>query len=348
MAPNSADPSPDNPSFLPDFCAVGSVLVLVLVAELLSLVLTLATHPNADFWSGLSLTSLFIQWVSLVSAALLCVGRRWLARLDGVTAALAVWLLVMLVCGALSVAVYHLPTVHLATMPMHLFVLRNLAIAAIISAALLRHLYIQYQRRNNLVQETRARIQALQSRIRPHFLFNSMNTIASLTRSDPRTAERVVVDLADLFRFTLADAATSSSLHRELHICRQYLDIEKLRLGERLQVRFDTDGLPDCPVPALILQPLVENAVYHGIEQSADGGRIDVIGMAGPRFCEMTISNSCPEQEAGPRRQGNRMALDNVRQRLEVFFGGQARVRIDRETRRFAVHLAFPRREMRP
>jgi len=205
----------------------------------------------------------------------------------------------------------------------------NLLIALIVSAVALRYFYVQHQWRAQLERETRARIQALQSRIRPHFLFNSMNTIASFTRSHPEVAEQVVEDLADLFRVSVSDARVPSSLARELELARQYLRIEGLRLGTRLRVSWAlADFPPGARVPALTLQPLLENAVYHGVEPDPRGGRIEVSlethehGWSGQTI-RLRIMNSIPPE--GSRRAGHGVGLENVQERLEAFFGGRCR-----------------------
>ncbi len=168
-------------------------------------------------------------------------------------------------------------------------------------------------------------MQALQSRIRPHFLFNSMNTIASLTRSNPALAEEVVEDLADLFRVSLGDVKRQSTLGKELELARQYLNIERHRLGERLRVEWDLKGLPESAMmPPLILQPLLENAVYHGIEPAAAGGAIRISGRYRRGRVNLSIRNSLPESSAGSHRKGNKLALENIRQRLAGLFGMQA------------------------
>ena len=228
------------------------------------------------------------------------------------------------------------------------FLLRNLGITAVVALVALRYFYVQHQSRVRMESETRARIQALQSRIRPHFLFNSMNTIASLARSEPALAEQVTEDLAALFRVSLGDASVPGNLNEELEVCRQYLRIEAQRLGERLQCEWDTDALPgQALLPRLTLQPLLENAVYHGVEPSPDGGRIEISGRVEDEFVVLQLVNTVAskEHQHRSRRTGNLMALDNVRQRLEAFFGGQAEFKIKASAGQFTVLLRFPYRQ---
>lgn len=208
------------------------------------------------------------------------------------------------------------------------FLIRNCLISAILSAVILRYFYVQHQWKSNIQTEARSRIQALQARIKPHFLFNSMNTIASLTVSDPHKAEKAVLDLADLFRVSLAQQ-DKIPLNDELNFIRGYINIEELRLGERLNVAFNIQaGLNlTTPVPALIIQPLVENAIYHGIEPFTAGGTIIIDISSDAQGLIVRITNPIP-QERDPKRSGNKMAQDNIRQRLQLAYGGQAKMDI--------------------
>ncbi len=345
-------PSDRDSLFLPDFCDVRLILVAVLMGELLAFVLVLVPGPVVGFWGALSSVSLFVQWVGLSSMGLLCIGRRWLRGFGNMAAAALSYVLVLMVTAGLSVVVLWLFSagqvgagpaagIDLA------FVGRNLAVSAIVTAVALRYFYVQFQWKRNLESETQARIQALQSRIRPHFLFNSMNTIASLTRSQPAVAERAVEDLADLFRVSLGDARVPVTLRRELEVCRHYLEIETLRLGERLRTEWSVDALShDAVLPALSVQPLVENAVYHGIEPTTAGGVLAIgVRAAGRDQVSVTIRNPIAAERSNNLRQGNRMALENVRERMQAFFGGQARLEAGMAGSEYRVCLTFPYRK---
>ena len=358
--------------FLPDFCEIQMVFATLVVGELLALVLALnPADQSQSGWQNLALISLFIQWVALGSIASLCLLRRVLERFGNITAALVSYLVIVLITIAVSEIVYRyfLPQTQLGdlqfnwlfesgvsglgdpqavipNLPSHLdFLLRNLAIGAIVGALALRYFYVRYQWQVRMELETHARIQALQSRIRPHFLFNSMNTIASLTRSAPALAEQVTEDLADLFRVSLADARVATRLGQEFELCQQYLRIEGHRLGERLKTEFQLEGVPlDARLPGLILQPLLENAIYHGIEPSAAGGQVRVVGRLEDHTICLDISNSLPLDRRQATRSGNRMALDNIRMRLEVFFERQASVETSEEADSYHVRMRFPYR----
>ncbi|MEQ1578947.1 MAG: histidine kinase, partial [Steroidobacteraceae bacterium] len=179
--------------------------------------------------------------------------------------------------------------------------------------------------------------------IRPHFLFNSMNTIASLTRSDPSRAEEAVEDLADLFRANLSDARTRIPLKEELEVARIYQRIEQLRLGERLQVRWNVADTPmRALVPSLLVQPLLENAVYHGIETLPQGGTVTITSRFDGSMIELEVRNPLSLDVAPKERRGNRLALDNIRQRLDLAWPGQSRVEVTQEGGEYRVLLAFP------
>ena len=177
--------------------------------------------------------------------------------------------------------------------------LETLGISGITGALVLRYLYENYQQKQRELAEGRARLRALQARIRPHFLFNSISTIITLIRVDPDQAENTLHDLSDLFRASLSDESSSSTLADELQLMRQYLEIEQQRLGDRLQVHWDLDELPGtAAMPVLTLQPLAENAVYHGIEPSVDGGEITLHGRIRKGVISLALTNTLPPDGA--------------------------------------------------
>ncbi|EXI73604.1 MAG TPA: histidine kinase [Candidatus Accumulibacter phosphatis] len=191
-----------------------------------------------------------------------------------------------------------------------------------------------------------ARLQSLTARIRPHFLFNSLTAVISLIRLDPRRAESALEELAELFRALLRDPRQLVPIGDELALCRQYLDLEKLRLGERLQVEWSIgDPLPNLAVPPLLLQPLLENAVYHGIEPSAEGGTIRVGLLL--RGEELHIDLANPSVALAEHSRGNHMALDNIRERLALHYDLEARletgeVQLADGSREYRVHIVLP------
>ena len=223
------------------------------------------------------------------------------------------------------------------------FLGRNLAICAITSFITLRYFYLQYQLTRRIEAENQFRLQALQARIQPHFLFNSLNTIISLIRRQPRQAEEAVADLADLFRHTLSDTTTRVALTEELEITRRYLQIEQLRLGERLRVEWQIDTLPgDATLPSLTLQPLLENAIYHGIETLVEGGAIQCHGSFDGKLLRLTVTNPVAKNDKESLRPSLNMALDNISQRLQVHFEEQGRLTVSRPAGQYRVELQFP------
>jgi two-component system sensor histidine kinase AlgZ len=335
--------------FIPDFCAPRMVLAVVLIAELVALTLALA-RADAPFFTELARLSLFLQWLGLTNAALLCYSRGWLARFAVPQSSAAVFALILLNTVVISELALWLgtafgapgitepPTEHWP------FLLRNAGIAVIVTALLLRYFFVTHQWQKHVRAEAHSRIQALQARIRPHFLFNSMNTIAALTRSDPKRAEEAVEDLADLFRATLRDSHSPLRLKEELELTRIYQRIEALRLGDRLAVTWDVGALPmRAFVPGLTVQPLLENAIYHGIEPLEHGGTVTISGRVVDGKVEIVVSNPVAQNAAaGEQRSGNRLALDNIRQRLDLAYGGRGSLTVEQQPDRYRVTLRFP------
>jgi two-component system, LytTR family, sensor histidine kinase AlgZ len=189
---------------------------------------------------------------------------------------------------------------------------------------------------------TSNRIKALQARIRPHFFFNTLNSVASLIRSDPDSAEKAIEDLADVFRVVIRADRKLVSLAEEVEIAKQYMNIEKLRLGDRLSVEWHTseDAL-NAKIPSLTLQPLLENAVYHGIEPSMSGGKITVDCSCEDERLLILVSNPIPEIRSA-RHEGSRMALKNIKERLTRQFGGNVRISIRDTRERFNIAIDAP------
>jgi two-component system sensor histidine kinase AlgZ len=225
------------------------------------------------------------------------------------------------------------------------FLLRSLGISAIAWALALRYFYVRHQWRRRVESEADARFAALQARIRPHFLFNCMNTIAGLTRQAPALAEQAVEDLSDLLRASLNTTGQSVTLAEEIALCRGYLRIEQQRLGERLRVEWQVpEAVLEQRVPALTLQPLIENAIYHGIERLPGGGCV-TIGCADlPDGVAVTISNPvAPGTASAEPRPGHHMARDNVAQRLAAFFGADGLLHFTESDGLYRIDVRLPR-----
>ena len=343
-------PTTQDDFFLPDFCSGPVVLVVVLIAELVAFLLVIARHLPGEgitLWLDLARLSLFLQWIGLTSAGVLCAARGLLARIPLRRAVFASFLLLLATTGVLSEIAFRLAAytgIGQAFMPIDHggFLLRNLLICTIVSLLLLRYFYVQYQWKLNVQREARARIEALQARIHPHFLFNSINTIAALIRNNPDLAERTIMDLADLFRASLKKTSPMVTLAEEISMAQQYQHIEELRLGERLKVEWHINSLPsDAHVPQLLLQPLLENAIYHGIETQPQGGVVEVQGSLEDDTLTIEIRNPLPPGNA-PQRQGNQMAMENVRQRLMLAWPGRASLKVDKSGGLYRVCVRFP------
>lgn len=337
---------------LPNFCGGESVLAVLLIAQLLAVLLLAGHAGDPQWWERLLLLSLYLHWIGLCSATVLCVLRQRLGRLSARQALATSYLLLLAVTGLISESAWQLAQwldieYFLPDRQHHVFLLRNLGIAAIVAALALRYFWLQAQWRGQVRAESEARYQALQARIRPHFLFNSLNSIAALIASRPDAAETAVEDLAQLFRAGLGASNTRIPLLEEMDLTRAYLRTESLRLGERLHVRWAVDeGLDAVHVPPLCLQPLVENAVTHGIEPLPEGGAVEIAIQRTGSQLKITVENPVPAQPQAS--EGLRSALDNIRQRLELVYQGRAELATQLGDTRFTAQLLLPIDDVRP
>jgi two-component system, LytTR family, sensor histidine kinase AlgZ len=191
---------------------------------------------------------------------------------------------------------------------------------------------------------TEARLQALQARIRPHFLFNAINGVLGVLRAEPKRAEAALMDMAELFRALMRDNKNLTSLYDEVVLTRQYLDLEKLRLGSRLKIDWKIDKMPgDAMVPTLLLQPIAENAVYHGIEPSNQAGTIEIEVIRQRNDVVINVRNPFIEKP-GSHHGGNKMAMSNIRERLALHFDAESRMTAGPRDGRYHVQLVLPYR----
>ncbi len=342
MSPDH-EPQPDD-GFIPDLCRVRAVFLLVLITELVVVLFALARSSSGLLdWHYLGLASLLAQWVTLTAAGLICWLRGLLKGLGIPLASTAITMLVLVDTAAFTLLGQWLLNPATPLLNVSLTLMRNLLMAGLITLMLLRYFHLQYQRRRQEEAELEARVAALQARIRPHFLFNSMNTIASLTRTRPALAEQAVENLADLFRATLGDGGKRVALTEELELVQRYLDIERLRLGERLHTEWAVDeSLTGALVPLLIVQPLVENAVYHGVEPLAEGGTIRIEVGGGDGALMIAVTNPLPTSDSRRHREGNRMALANIRERLAYAYGRAAELGVSEAEGHYRVEIRLP------
>ena len=322
------------PEVLPDFRNLGVTARALIAVNLLALAVILLTESDWREVLNTYVTAAAVFEPSLLaSMALFYLGAPWLLRLP-YWSGCAVVIAVALVAAAATHATLGAFAVG--------SLVRTLVLAAVAAATVLAYLRLHLKAHSPALAE--ARLQALQARIRPHFLFNSLNAVLSLIRRDPRRAERTLEDLAELFRALMSDSRNLVRLADEIHLIERYAAIEQLRLGDRLRMSWELDNAPmDAMMPALVLQPLLENAVYHGIEPGTGAGDVLVrVERRGDRVL-MRIENPWLQPGSGTRA-GNHMALDNIRERLMLFFDDEARLEVRVEDARYQVDIDIPYR----
>jgi two-component system sensor histidine kinase AlgZ len=326
---------------LPDLRNLGTILRILVAVNGATLAIALAREPRLPLVVGewARLTG-FVEPHLFAELAVLWLLQPWLAGLRG-PLAIAVVTLVTCMIGIGADAL----TPRMAGEAPGALV-RHLLFA--LAAQFLLIGYFRLRARALSPAITEARLQALQARIRPHFLFNSITAVLSLMRSEPRRAEAALEDLADLFRVLMRDNRELAPLADEVELCRQYLDLEQLRLGDRLVIDWNVKSMPgDALVPPLVLQPLLENAVYHGIEPLTTQGVLSINIFLSRDEVHAILKN--PYVANGARHQvGNRMALDNIRERLALHFDAEASLesRATRDT--YEVHIRMPYRTQKP
>lgn len=338
-------PARIDPAWLPDFCRAPMLFAAMLIAEGVVLAAWLMPDTSPFDPRGFALASLYAQWLTLLGCAALCVLRAPLGRWPverGAPAALAI---VVVLAGAGAFVVRWLDValgLELTGASSHArFVAGSAVLALLFGALTLRYLHVQERWRCAVRSEASARFDALQARIQPHFLFNTLNTVSGLIRTRPAAAEEAVLDLADLLRAALARDGGRTRLGEELDLARRYLAIEQLRLGERLKVDWRVAGdLPlDIGLPTLTLQPLVENAVLHGIARLPSGGTVGLHARREGRGIAITVRNPLAQAVAA-RKPGRTQG--NIRDRLQHAFGAAARLSLDGDNGHYAVTIWIP------
>ncbi|HKQ30043.1 MAG TPA: histidine kinase [Burkholderiales bacterium] len=324
----------EDSEFLPNFCTGWVVFNVVVVAELLAIMVALIMPRgviSSTTGQDLVFVSLFVQWVALGGTAALCYTRRWLNRLPNLralAAAYALLLLVTFLIGEITLWMLWLtkkiPVAHAVWYAD--FHLLNLTVSAIVNGLLLRYFLAKHELKQRTLSEARARLEALQSRIRPHFVFNALNIIASLVRTDPGKAEKAIEDMADLFRMMLSHDEQLVPVKNEIDVTKQYLALEKLRLDNRLNVEWDVGTFPRKAVmPILTLQPLLENAIRHGIEEMPSGGTVAVRLWEDTDTIHIRVTNPVPTARRKERITTSHVqSLDNIRQRFHSHYGNAA------------------------
>jgi two-component system sensor histidine kinase AlgZ len=322
-------------SRLPNFQNLGIQLRILLIVNILASMAAILLSQNlADFLPLLAQLSALVQPVLLLSMLGLYVAQPLLIRLkywQGVALILAMeiaftWLVFIFIDQLLAFGL-QAPA------------FRAYLLTAIVSAMVLYYFHLQERAYSPAIAE--ARLQALQARIRPHFLFNSINAVLSLIRSQPKRAETALEDMSDLFRVLMSENRDLVPLAEEISLCHKYLDLEKLRLEDRLKITWQIDDMPsDAMIPPLILQPLLENAVYHGIEPLPEGGEITVNIYTKLKELFIVISN--PYAPQNDKHIGNKMAMKNIKERLQLHFDWESSLKTESKNNRYFVRIRMP------
>lgn len=326
-------------SRLPNFHNLGILLrILLIVTVFCVLAAVLLSNALNDFLPLLAQLSSIVQPILLVSILLLYLLYPWLNKLKYWFGLAFIMVLEVLIATIFAVLYEQYFTFEAVEVPYRIIIL-----TAITTGIVMYYFNLQQRAYSPAIAE--ARLQALQARIRPHFLFNSINAALSLIRSQPKKAETALEDMSDLFRVLMAENRELVPLSNEIDLCRQYLNIESLRMEDRLSIDWDLDDITEeesrtALIPPLILQPLIENAVYHGVEPIPEGGLISVsIGVARN---DLTIRISNPYLAKNDDHQGNKMALKNIKERLALHFDLEASVSHQSNNQQYTVNLRMP------
>lgn len=346
-APAAATDSRED-RFLPNFCRGSVVWYVIVVAQFLAVAITVIIPPLTErAFLDLFLVSLFVQWIALTSVSVLCLAGPFLNRLPERRALAMAYLLLLCVTWLVGeCALWLLSTVNIITSPhpswYAYFHVQNLTVSAIVNALVLRYLMARHQLQIQTRSVERARAEILRQKIRPHFLFNSMNIIASLTRRAPAKAESAIEDMSDLFRVMLSDEDDLSPVHNEISIARKYLKLERLRLEKRVKVSWSTQGVPrSARTPVLILQLLLEHVVHNAVEQMSDTGVILVkIRLNEPS--ELVIELTAPYPDIPSRDRMDDAGLENIRLRLRDHYGDRCEMKVNAGNGRFFVRITHP------
>lgn len=332
---------------IPDFCRAPAVLSLAVIMELVAISLVLAANDTTEILDRFILVSVYLQWIGICSAVVLCLARRHLRHAPPRVMFPVAWVLLLAVTLLISAAGYEIllrydPAFRLGAEGRWTFLFRHFVIGAVVSLLVLRLFWVQHQWRAQVRAEGQARYEALQARIRPHFLFNSLNSIAALAGSRPKDAERLTEDLSELMRAGLDQRSRLAPLADEVTLVKAYLRIEQARLGERLKVEWEL--APDTlalDVPLLSVQPLVENAIYHGVERRSGASTVRITARRDGAALKIEVHNPRPEASAA-RRSGQRIAVDNIAQRLALIYGDEASLTLGEEGDQFVSRMRVP------
>ena len=334
--------------FFPNFCTAEMVLNVVVLAQFVAIVFTIVTPAiTGEIFHDLLLISLFIQWIAILSISALCLCGPYLNQLPEQRALLAAYGLLLCITWLVGeFSLWLLSTfgyISSARPPWYwYFHAQNITVSAIINALVLRYFVARHQLQIQTLANARARAEILKQRIRPHFLFSSMNIIASLTQRAPARAEAALEDMADLFRLMLDDSKDLIPVQNEVKIARKYLKLEKLRLEKRLNTNWSIHGTTrQAKTPALMLQLLLENAIHFGIEQLSEGGDIDINLLIDDDELQVSVCNPMSQTKWDKDRERD-ANLDNIRLRLKDIYGDAASVDTRHDQQQFCVEIKHP------
>jgi two-component system sensor histidine kinase AlgZ len=331
---------------LPDFRNVGITLRILLISNGMALLLALSQASGwADVPQRMMQIVMLLTPILLTVLLLLWAAQPWLDQLEYWRGVLAVTLSV----AVLTLAIYYLGGELYRPLigdDANFDAVRYVILSMTVSGILLMYFRLRTLALSHALHD--ARLQVLRARIRPHFLFNTINAVLGIVRTQPRQAETALEDMADLFRMAMSDARDLVPLQKEIQLSKQYIALEQMRMGERLQVNWQMQDLPeDAMIPQLLLQPLLENAVYHGIEPLPQGGSIKVELRRNGDELQLKVENPCLPRSEG-RHHGNKVALSNIRERLDLLFDVEARYQVETGKDFYRVEIALPYVTVRP
>jgi two-component system, LytTR family, sensor histidine kinase AlgZ len=361
------------PDVLPNFRNLGIVLRILLISNGLAVLQAILQAKGwADVAQRLMQIVTLLTPVLLTSLLLLWAAQPWLNRLpyrQGVAATMAVVVILTLSIYEYGSDIFD-PQ---GGQGQYFDEARYVLLSMLVCAILLIYFRLRARMLSRALHE--ARLQVLRARIRPHFLFNTINAVLGIMRAQPKRAETALEDMADLFRMAMSDARDLVPLSREIKLSKQYIALEQLRIGERLGVEWQMQDVPEkALIPPLLLQPLLENAVYHGIETLPQGGSIKIVLRRSGDELRLTVENPCAERgpaAGGPHGEGehrriyepenpitqnagrmprsnNKMALLNIRERLDLLFDAEARYQVESGNNFYRVEIVLPYVTERP
>ncbi|TMO02840.1 histidine kinase [Pseudoalteromonas sp. S558] len=319
------------------------VLASLIVSQVIAIVLAFSPNTDGDIWQRLGVICLFIHLIVLVSTSSLYLCRLFLQKHTHFFQLAYFFITFIVSTIAFSILFSYFAFDIENREQLVFFTLRNCIIVFLLTALFVQFLLLYFENEQQTKALSRAELDALQARIRPHFLYNSLNTAAELTHHDAQAAEQAILALAALSQAAMR-SGKNVSLEDEIALSKQYIALEMWRFGTRLQVDWHIPNeLPALLIPCLTLQPLIENAVYYGVETSESGAVINVELHVTTGYLTIIVSNPITVNET-KKRANNGMALDNIRQRLNIYYKNKAQLTIANNHGVFRVKVVIPKR----